>query len=265
MSERVTASDHSPCDWLRAAHVVQNAAVLSSAASGSIGDGRRQVRGPIRQDKRQHVTRGDLEFGRRSSGPCRGWRRRVQQHHVRARHCAQAPVGKARHPRDDAAVVEPQHELGPHAPPGRAHRARSDDVRVCVGALPSPTAGGMKSMTVTAPSSVSMLGLENEGVRRGSAASIRASGATASTSQRPCSGVPRSAAKQAAGIEAGPAEPVDGAVAGDERGGFAIADEGVVFERCAHALDSRLTRTAGGGETARRLGVSRPGRTSPPC
>ena len=36
------------------------------------------------------------------------------------------------------------------------------------------------------------------------------------------------------GGEVGPAEPVDGAVSVDEGGGFAIADQGVVFDSCCH-------------------------------
>jgi len=40
--------------------------------------------------------------------------------------------------------------------------------------------------------------------------------------------------KASAGIEAGPAEPVNRAVFGDEGGGFEIADQRVVFDARGH-------------------------------
>jgi hypothetical protein len=39
MSERTTASSHSPCDVFFAAHFIQNFSVASSADSGSIAFG----------------------------------------------------------------------------------------------------------------------------------------------------------------------------------------------------------------------------------
>lgn len=42
--------------------------------------------------------------------------------------------------------------------------------------------------------------------------------------------------KARAGIEAREAEPIDGTIAPDQSGGLAIADQGVVFNRCHNPL-----------------------------
>ena len=121
---------------------------------------------------------------------------------------AQRAASQARHPRHQRAVVEAHDQLGAHAQPGRAGpTTRRTSPR------PSPR-GGMKSISVAAPSRGLELGLEDQRVDRDSGACVRACGSAGAISQRPF--VRRAEQRREAGaaVEARPAQPVDRAVAG---------------------------------------------------
>ena len=116
---------------------------------------------------------------------------------------------------------------GSRAPsPSSTSPRRPSTMRTRSGASPR---GGMKSITRTAPSSVSN-SVSSTSVSRAVAAARLAQ---ASSAARAASGRARRAEQRGeagAGVEAREAEPVDRAVAADERRGLAVADQRVVLD-----------------------------------
>jgi len=60
----------------------------------------------------------------------------------------------------------------------------------------------------------------------------------------PMLGAAQQGGKAGGGVEAGHAEPIDGAGARDERGGLAVADERVVLDGVGHAMLGALPLTS---------------------
>ena len=78
----------------------------------------------------------------------------------------------------------------------------------------------MKSIRRTTPSSVVELGLEDQRVRRGTAARSTVTSPAGASSQRPFSAVAEERGEAGPRVEPGEAEPVDRAVSRDQRGGL---------------------------------------------
>src|SRR5262249_2969318 len=154
--------------------------------------------------------------------------RRAQEQHVRARDREEIAGLAACYPRRPSPVAEPDdqfgahrystaladhqaHEMGPGPPSAQGHEVDQDDRTAAVGS--------------------GELGFEDQRVVPVTAPRARA---------RSCGGwrdlptaiarVAQQRRKTRPRVEAGPAEPVDGAVLGDERGRFAITDERVILD-----------------------------------
>ena len=94
------------------------------------------------------------------------------------------------------------------------------------------------------------VGLEDQRVGAVAARDARRSARRGAMRQRPCSGVAEQRGEAGAGVEARPAQPVDRAVAADQRGGLAVADQRVVLDaRWAYvglAVKSMMTLMSSG-------------------
>src|SRR5260221_7192919 len=146
----------------------------------------------------------------------------AQRDEVRARNDAvRAQIGAA-HPRDDGAVIEADEELGSHLDFAATSANDPQEIGSVVvrGHEVDQRDGAALGLEGR---------LENQGLVDVAATDFRH---TADWRDPPAAefGAAEYRGETGSGIEAWPAEPVDGAVDGDERGRLAVADEGVVLE-----------------------------------
>ena len=187
----------------------------SVSASGPVGVERPAAAGwcdgyQVEHERRPARPRADRELGHGASGPrpAAATGRAQAQRRPGPAIARSAAVG-APDPGDDRAVVEADDQLHAHRHPAR------DGPRRC-----RTTSGSLCARRhavddrAPRPSSVVELGLQHQGVAAGSGAGPRGPRSAGASSQRPCSGVPSRAAKQAGRVEAGQAQPVDRAVRG---------------------------------------------------
>ena len=91
----------------------------------------------------------------------------------------------------------------------------------------------MKSVTITEPTLVSICGLEDQGIAS-IAARIARVGLGRGNDPVTVVCVAEQRRKDGTGIKAGPTQPIDGAVAANQRSCLAIADEGIVLDGLRH-------------------------------
>ena len=165
-------------------------------------------------------------------------------------------VVDAGHPGDDRAVVEADHEL-------RRDLARSPRAprRSARGPGSSPR-GGMKSMTRTAPSSVSKV-VSRMSVSRPVAALDPCVGRGRREQPAAVLGAAEQRGEAGARVEPGQAEPVDRARAGDERCRLQVADQRVVLDPHGSKCVQLRPRAASGTSRSRNACSSRHMRGSP--
>ena len=206
--------DHSPVSWQRRDHSRQNASVARERRAGVDRRRRRQVRGRIGQ-RRTDTSRPPPRRTRRpcrSPSPCSGAgvRRTTMSGPATARSVPSSM--RVTHGTIDA-VVEAQDELGPHRALRRARpttrRTRSDAVVARRHEVDHGDGARRRSRTRSPGSACRPI----------AAGDARRSAPAGASSQRPCSGPPSRAAKQAAESKRGqhsqsiePSRPTSAAV-----------------------------------------------------
>ena len=228
ISDRVTASDHSPRVWLRAAQSAQKSSVSASEASTSIGSGGGRCDGPCVSTSGTVLPAATSKGRRRSSGSRRA-----------ARPACAAPPCRVRRSRGTCrrAAGSPRAQCGRSRSAARARCAsprvpRSPRTRRTTSEL--RPRGGMKSMTVAVPSAVSIVVSRISVLGAIATRSTCASGSSGFDQPPAVLGGAEQRGKTGARIEARPAQPVDRATARDERHRLTIADDRVVLEWRAH-------------------------------
>ena len=194
MSERRTSGAQSSgsSSGHASLHSRQNASVSASACSGSIALGNLLVRREPREDERDALALVDRELRDRAHVLAARLRGRAEAERVRAgeRDARVLLVLALAHPRDDAAVVEADRQLRAEVDAALDALDDADDVgRLAARRHEVEDARDRAVLRLPAR-------LEDERVVE-VAARARRRGATARASQRPLSGPPSSAAKQA--------------------------------------------------------------------
>ena len=166
-----------------------------------------------------------------------GFDRRIEQHPVRSGDELK-PAVLLRHPGHDRTVVEPHDDLGAHGDlaleaPDDAHQLRRPVPAVHeVGERDRPVRGGEDRLQDQSVAQVSPRGLDLALRRRDQPASVL--------------GAAKERGKARAAVETGQAQPVDRAVAPDERHRLAVSDNGVILDAKRHpglsAQDGNNTR-----------------------
>ena len=188
---------------------------------GRGAEGRRPV-----QSEACFLSSPDREIAQRAETFAARRDLRIEQEPVGTRDELNPPVLLFRDPRNDGAVVEAHDELHPHCD---LALQSADDANQVGSAVPSrheirETYGAMFSAKHR---------FENERV-----AQVSARDADVTLLRRyqpsPVLGFAKQRAEARAAVEAGQAQPVDRAVASNEREGLAIADDGVILDTAWH-------------------------------
>ena len=229
-SDRWTASCQVPSYVQRAAHSSQNASVFVSASSGIDRLRRGLVGREPAQDEWHALSSGDRERPVGAEVPSLVLDRGPQENRVWPGDRDECALDRP-HPRNDRAVVEAQSELHAHLDATTHTLDDPDEVRVRL----------TWRHEVDQPDDTVIrleLGLEDERV----ASVLPADRAELACGlDRPVAvfGVAEERREDGAGVESRHAEPVDGTVSADQRGGLEIADEPVILDTTGH--DRRLS------------------------
>ena len=209
----MTASDHWPAGFARAAHSCPERLGLAQSLLGIDAIGRRQMGFAVAQNERNGLTRRHGERPHGLEVDALQGDGRPQHGHVRTGDGAQRTVREACHPGGQRAVVESEHQLGAHlqAAALAVHEphdigtlaARRHEIDDCDGAVrrlefglqdqgPIAVAAGDARVRVGGgqqPAAIIIARTEQRGEARGA-------------------------------VEARPAQPIDGAVTADQRAPF---------------------------------------------
>ena len=174
---------------------------------------------------------GEVANRRQPLAPKLDWSAEDQR--VRAGDREEIPAVAARHPRRPSAISKPDDQLRAH----RHNAALTNDETHELGPGPLPTQGHEIDHDDSAAIGGGELGFENQ-----CAAPIAAPGPHARLRfpggwRDPPTAIARVAQQRREArprIEAGPTEPIDRAVLGDERGGLAIANQRVILDATRH-------------------------------
>ncbi len=182
---------------------------------------RRQVRGRVGHGEVDGLAGRDLEFGHGVQVLTAKRHGGAQADPVGAGHGLQRAVGIATHPGDDGAVIEAEDQLHAHPhPPALAHD-KADQVR-----------GRASQRHEVDERDDTLVGLEAGLEDQGARAVTPGDSGRAHGCDQPASvlGAAQEGREAGAGIEAGPAEPVDRAVGPDQGRRLAVADQRVPFK-----------------------------------
>ncbi len=188
--------------------------------------GHRRVRRRVGEDERHRLSGRDRELADGAhvlAGEVRG---RAHHHHVRARDRAQRSVLEPRDPGHDGAIPEAQHQLAAHRDPPALADHQPDHVRM---------AAAQRHEIDEGDGALARFEARFEDQRAVAVAPRHARPAVPRCNP-PASVVlaAQERGKAGVGIEARPAQPVDRAVASDQRGRLAVADQGVVLDAGGH-------------------------------
>ncbi len=193
------------------------------------------VRGVPRQHEGLSSARGDREARARPQVLAARQHARAQTDRVRPGDGDDA-VPAAPDPRDRPAVVEPQDQLELHLDLAGEAFDDADDVRRIAPyrhAIGHPEDAGVRDP----------LRLEDEGARPVAPAGLAHAAGRRSDAPAAVAICPQKSGEAGARVEAGQAQPVDGAVAPHQRSRLRVADERIVLQRQSHGQPSRSART----------------------
>ena len=194
----------------------------------------RPVRRQIAQNERNRIVLVDGELADGGHIFAAQMHRRTQDHHVRPGDGAQRAVFEPRHPGHDGAIAEAQNQLGAHRQLAARADQKTHDGRMLPAHRHEIDQGGCAVIGLE-------MGFEHQSVRPIPAGDAgfparrnRPSPVFAGAEQRRKAGLR---------IEPRAAEPVDRAIAGDQRRGTAIADDRIVFDAGGHCAQENSTMT----------------------
>ena len=231
ISERVTASSHGPLILLLAAQCVQNFSVEASAWSGSTGFDWRHVQGQISEHEGRRFAGRNGEVGDGLEVFAVQQDIRTHQNRVGPGNPAQRLIVEPRDPRHGRAIAETQHQLGVHLHLAAlahhpAHDMRAVDARRHEIDQRRRAVGGFEArFQDQRVGPVAARNTRRLAFRRDKPAPV-----LVRAQQRGKAGI---------GIEPRPAQPVDRAVAADQRRCAQIADQGIVFDARGHVASVR--------------------------
>ncbi len=183
------------------------------------------------------LARLDIELGQRPQVLASQFHLRAQGEPVRAADQLQRAVILPAGPGHDVAIFEPDHQLHRHPHPAATSDHQAHQGRV---AVPWRHEVDDRDRALCGFD----VGLQDQ---RALAVASRRAGDRGGRGDAPTAvlGTAEQGGEAGAGVEARPAQPVDRAVARDQRRGLAVADDGVILQRRRHPGPRRYTVATG--------------------